>query len=126
MEFNLERLQEAERYLGAVENAVYTMIEDLKAEKTEKTLDMLGMLSEGIEWLLTIFKLTEEIQIEKIETSEVVDTIATLLEGIEAKDWNLITDCLEYSLLVQVREWQRVVRITLDDYNIPSLENETV
>lgn len=121
MEQNFERLQEAERYLGVMQDAVQTMIDDLKLEDTDNIFHMLGMLSEGIEWLLTVFELTKEIQVEEIDTSEINDTVATLVEGMENKDWMLLTDCLEYSLLEQVVEWKRLVRVTLDEYQIPSL-----
>lgn len=123
MEQNLERLQEAERYLGAVEQATHTMIEKLKSGDTEDIFHMLGMLSDGINWLLTIFKITEVTQVEEIDTSELTDTVATLVEGMENKDWMLLLDCLEYSFLDQVIEWKRIVRVTLDKYDVPSLEN---
>lgn len=124
MEQHLEVLQEAERYLGNVEHAIRTMIEKLKRGDTEDCFHKLGMLSEGVDWLLAVFKMTEETQVEKIDTSELTDTIATLVEGMEGKDWKLLSDCLEYSLLDQIIEWRRVVCITLNEYHIPKLENK--
>lgn len=124
MKQHLEILQEAERYLGNVEKATQTMINQLKEGNIDNIFHMLGMLSKGIEWLLTAFKITEDIQIEKIDTSEVTDTVSTIVEGMENKDWMLLSDCLEYSFLEQVIEWKRMIRVTLDYYNMPSLEIE--
>lgn len=123
MEQHLEVLQEAERYLGNVENAIDNMLKQLSGGKTDTIFHTLGLLSEGLDWLLAVFKMTENIQVEKIDTSELSDTVSTLVEGMENKDWALIEDCLEYSLLDQVIEWQRVVRVTLDQYHIVPLEN---
>lgn len=121
MEQYLEVLQEAERYLGNVEKATHTMIDKIKVDDTDDIFHMLSLLSEGLDWLLAVFKMTEEIQVEKIDTSELTDTVATLVEGMENKDWMLLADCLEYSFLDQVIEWKRIVHDTLNKYHIPSL-----
>lgn len=117
MDTYLEALQEAESYIERVYYEVNEMVEDIRVGKVSLYPSKLVMLSEGIEWLIEVFKLTEFIQIEKINKVDLRDFLKNMLEAMQNEDVMLVSDLLQFEFLEILQKWQQKIKINLKYYS---------
>ena len=86
MEQKLEALNEANNYIKRLSNGINETILCFRNKDFQNGYKMVGMITEGIEWLLDIFKLTEDIQVEKISVENLNDIWSEMIGAIESKD----------------------------------------
>ncbi len=116
MDTYLEALQEADSYIERVYYEVNGMVEDIRVGKVSLYHSKLVMLSEGIEWLIEVFRLTESIQIEKINKIDLSKFLSDIVEAMQHEDVILISDLLYFEFLGILQEWQENLKINLRYY----------
>lgn len=117
MDTYLEALQEAECYIERAYYGINEMIEDIRIGKVSLCYSRLAMLSEGIEWLIDVFRLTEPIQIEKINKVDLSGFLETMLDAMQNEDVMLISDLLQFELLEVLRCWLKGLKTNLKSYS---------
>ena len=114
MENKLEALRQAKEYIENFIEVANSTIAAIQVGEDKNVYNVIAQMSEGIEWLLNIFKLTTDIQIQKINTNGVTNVIENIVQAIENKDFILLQDTMQYELIEQLLEWKREIAVTLD------------
>lgn len=78
----------------------------LKEGNTDEAMKMMGNISEGLQWLTDAVRLTQDIQIDKIDVAEVNPFILELVSAFENRDFVLIGDLLEYEINPILEKWK--------------------
>ena len=92
MEKKLETLSEVYLYLEKFETIIINEIEKIKEGNVKDVYNIIVQMSEGIEWLLKVFTLTEDVQVQKIDVQEMNRVISNIVDALENKDIILLKD----------------------------------
>lgn len=117
MDNKVEALKDTLQYMEKVKAAAQTIIDYIDNGQSEKVFGILAQMSEGIEWLLSVFELTSDIQVQKIDTKNMHHIISNMVQGLENKDYILLRDTVEYEFIEQLQDWKSNVNIILECYS---------
>lgn len=117
MEKKIEILAEVFSYLERFDEVIDDQIHKIDEGNINSVYNIIGQMSEGIEWLLGAFKVTEDVQVQSINVEQINGIINNIVEALENNDMTLLKDTFEYELIEQIREWKNDVKTTLDYYN---------
>ena len=114
MKEKLEILLEAFNYIERFDKVINEQIAKLEENDITDIYTIIEQMAEGIEWLLGVFKITEDIQLQKVEGQKINVVIKNIIDALENKDFILIKDTFEYELIPQLREWKDDLAVTLE------------
>lgn len=105
-ELKLETLKTASNYINNIIVAIDNIVEYFQKGESEKGLSTFNSLMEGLEWLTKALSLTNDIQKDPVNISE-INVVLTPIEGaINAADYTLVCDILSYELKPLMESWQ--------------------
>lgn len=117
MEQQLEALSEASQYIERLGKGIYLASTHIKEDRIPESYKLIAQISEGLEWLQDILKLTQDIQYNEIDIHQVDDIISQLVEGMENEDWLLVSEVLEFELIEVILGWKEKADSSLKQHN---------
>lgn len=91
------------KYLPKLEKGLMAILNKFKNEKESKAFSELTDALEGFTWILNVAQIIEP---DLIDIFEFNDILETLLDAIENKDIETISDVIEFELIDLVIQWQ--------------------
>ncbi|WP_305766845.1 hypothetical protein [Candidatus Epulonipiscium viviparus] len=98
----IERKEDLQNYLPKLEKGFVTILNKLKNDQGIKGFEMLTDALEGLSWVTSSLELVDS---TIINVEDFQDTVETLLDAMENKDVETISDVIEFELLDLVNEW---------------------
>lgn len=117
MEQQIEILKEANRYILKVNNGVEIAITYFRNNELNKGYKLIGEITEGLQWLYDVVRLTQCAQVDKMDATILKETCAEMIEAIENKDSDLLADLLEFEVLERIKIWEKQLTNNVKTYN---------
>lgn len=110
MEQQLEAMKEASGYIIKLHNGVETTISYFRNNELEKAYHLLIQIIEGLGWVYDVIRLTQEAQVEKIDSNDLKLLSSEMVEAMENQDNDLLADLLEFELMSKLEVWDRQLK----------------
>lgn len=93
-----EALNTANEYMTNLENGINVIVESIKERNTKKAVDTIVLFCNGIDWLMEVIELTNEIQEEEISFQALNEKLEETVEALENDDYDLVGDLFNYEI----------------------------
>lgn len=113
MEDKINSLKTAYQYIDSLKSGINLSVENFQNNNRKEATEIVVQLAEGLEWLINVLTLTEDIQKEKIDVNKILENINSINEAFENEDYILISDILEYEILSILEEYQKCISISI-------------
>ena len=104
-----EVLQTAMEYIERLNNGIVQAASYYRNGELAKGYKYVGMITEGIEWIVDVIALTQDVLIRKIEVGGIRDLISEYIDAMENEDTVLMADLLEYEMVEEIQSWKEVL-----------------
>ncbi len=116
MEIQVEALRDALEYTEKLYLGTKRAIVLLRQKDIQAGYQLIVQITEGLGWLGDVLRLTQDIQIQKVNTLEVNHLLRVLIEAIENEDIGLLADAMEFELLEQLNKWMMAIQVNVNAY----------
>lgn len=99
-----ETLCDAKAYTIKVIQGINKYIEYIQDEKVGEYKKMVPLLIDGLEWIINVATLTQDIA-KGIDGNKLINVLPALLDAMENDDYVLFGDILNYEVNPILREW---------------------
>lgn len=98
MENKIEALCTAHDYIDNLENGILSLSDNINGGNEEKGIGLIPLICDGIDWLIQVISLTEDIHNKKISIEELKDNIQEIVEAMNNEDYILVGDLFRYEI----------------------------
>lgn len=114
MEMQIEVLRDGLEYIKKLYVGSENAIKFLRTKDIQAGYQLIVQITEGLEWLGDVLRLTQSVQIQKIDTLEINQLLQAMVEAMENEDISLLADVMEFELLEQIKKWEITVQATVN------------
>lgn len=114
MEAKLEALATAHSYIQTLYDNIKEVIEDTRVKSDRDNSEKLVQIFDGLEWVLEVIVLTQDIQLQKINVDNIKNILHEIIDALQNADFLIIADLLEYEILEKLEEWYEQIGQTMD------------
>ncbi|ENK1242718.1 hypothetical protein AB2063_000840 [Clostridium botulinum] len=108
-EQQFETLQTAEKYIVKLINGINLYINNIKESKYDEALNLLSYITEGINWLNEVARLTKNIQKENMDEELMKESIENLYKFLNIEDYNNILKLFSEEILPLLNNWKKII-----------------
>lgn len=116
MKIQIEALRDALEYTKKLYLGIEKAIELLRQKDTQAGYQLVVQITEGLGWLGDVLRLTQDIQIQKIDSFEINQLLQDMVEAMENEDIGLLADLMEFELLEQLKKWEMAIQVNVHAY----------
>lgn len=95
----IDALRSADEYLYNLKNGIKNIVELIQEGKEYEGINFISQVADGIDWVVSVIKLTKDIQKNEIEIEDINEHIEEIIEALENEDYILISDLFNYEIL---------------------------
>lgn len=100
-----EALEELYNYLPKLHGGILEASRFFSIGAIGSANELLIQIIDGINWSLEVIKLTREVQVEELETTQLIEIVLELVGAMENSDHVLTSDLLQYEIAPIIEEW---------------------
>ncbi len=104
-----EVLQTAIEYIEKLNNGIMQTASYYRNGELAKGYKYVEMITEGMEWVIDVITLTQDVLIREVKVDCIRDLISEYIEAMENEDTVLMADLLEYEMLEEMQGWREIL-----------------
>lgn len=104
-----EVLQIAMEYIEKLNNGIMQAASYYRNGELAKGYKYVEMITEGMEWVIDVITLTQDVLISGVKLDCIRDLISEYIEAMENEDTVLMADLLEYEMLEEMQSWKEIL-----------------
>lgn len=104
-----EVLHTATEYIERLNNGIMQTASYYRNGELAKGYKYVEMITEGIEWVIDVITLTQDVLIREIEVDCIRELVSEYIDAMENEDNVLMADLLEYEMLEQMQSWKEIL-----------------
>lgn len=98
MNEEIDALISAYNYINNIKDSLISLIYYIDSDNYGKSIELINTISEGMELVVNIIRLTENIHNGNIDFIELNNRLLELVEALENEDYILVRDLFEYEI----------------------------
>lgn len=110
MNEQIEALKTGNEYLDKLIDGVKKVVTYIEQGEEEKGIGLIPSIADGIEWILNLVNLTQEVHNGSIAGGDIHEKLEEIVEGLENEDYVLVGDLFNYEVLPILEEIQQNIR----------------
>lgn len=99
MENKSEVLSTAYNYIDNLKNGIEDLSNVINSGDEEKGIKLIPLISDGLDWLIKVINLTEDIHKGEVSIGELNEKLEETIEALDNEDYILVGDLFNYEML---------------------------
>ncbi|WP_432407099.1 hypothetical protein [Wukongibacter sp. M2B1] len=112
-----EALESLYEYSFKLIEAINKTVDHIRSQQTEKTINILPKIIEGLQWCIEVLHYTKDIFANHgimLDEEQIKETFGELLDAMEYDDTVLLSDIFEYEVVDILKGWREGLEKVLD------------
>lgn len=105
-----EILQTAIEYIERLNGGIIEVAACYRKGELIKGHEYIGVITEGMEWLIHVISQTKNVLVSPIEISSINKLISEYVNAMQNEDSILMADLLEYEIFEELQRWYDIFR----------------
>lgn len=110
MKEKIEALTTASEYIERLEKGIEDISYYMEIENEVEACRIISDATEGIQWLLDVIRLTEDVHNKQLSTEKIEENLVEIVEALENEDYILVGDLFNYELLPAIIELKKKIK----------------
>lgn len=98
MENKMEALSDAYNYIDNLKNGIGDLSNAINSGDEKKGVKLIPLISDGIEWLTQVIRLTNDIYKEDVFIGNLNEKLKEIIEALDNEDYILVGDLFIYEI----------------------------
>lgn len=114
MDIKIDTLVTAHSYIETLYDAIKKIVENIRIKAVVDNSIELTKVIDGLEWIFEVVTLTQDVQFQKIDISEIKPVLNEIIDALQNTDFIVIADLLEYEVLEKLEVWHEKIGMILE------------
>jgi ligand-binding sensor protein len=110
MEDKIEALKTANDYIYNLKVGILDIVNKINTGNENIGISLIGQVSDGIEWLVSIILLTSDFHKGNISIGNINEKLQEIIEALENEDYVLVGDLFNYELLPVIESIENQIK----------------
>lgn len=104
-----EILQTAIEYIEKLNKGIIQASSYYRNGQLTQGYEYVGVITDGIEWLIQVVTLTQDVLTTEIEINHINELISDYVDAMQNEDTILMADLLEYEIVEEMQRWYNIL-----------------